>query len=240
MIERLSRASGLGMLCAVFGVLTPMTSLAAVGPGFTAGTYVAEITADEVNINKSADSEEVLMTAEAGDTFEVLDDLGNGWVKVRALDTEGYLPVSGNALVETASAQEIEEIQQEAIASSDSYRRSQLVDYAMQFLGGKYQYGGSDPHTGVDCSGFTRYVLLNGAGVNLARSSRYQAQQGTPVSADEMQPGDLLFYGSASNINHVGMYIGNGQIIHASTESTGIKISPWNYKTPVKITNVLG
>ena len=72
------------------------------------------------------------------------------------------------------------------------------------------------------------------------RSSGAQAQQGQAISADQMQPGDLIFYGSGSRINHVGMYIGDGQIVHASTEETGIKLSPWNYRTPVKITNVLG
>ena len=102
-------------------------------------------------------------------------------------------------------------------------------------------YGGTDPHVGVDCSGFTRYVLQYGAGVTLNRSSRGQASQGVPVSADQMQPGDLLFYGgSVNSIDHVAMYIGNGQVVHASTERTGIKTSPWNYRTPVRITNVLG
>ncbi len=60
------------------------------------------------------------------------------------------------------------------------------------------------------------------------------------MSADQMQPGDLIFYGGGSGINHVAMYIGNGQIVHASTESTGIKLSDWNYRNPVKIMNVLG
>ena len=56
----------------------------------------------------------------------------------------------------------------------------------------------------------------------------------------QMQPGDLIFYGSGRGINHVAMYIGDGKVVHASTERTGIKTSPWNYRTPVKIVNVLG
>ena len=55
-----------------------------------------------------------------------------------------------------------------------------------------------------------------------------------------MQPGDLLFYGSKSNINHVAMYIGDGKIVHASTERTGITISNWNYRNPVKIMSIMG
>ena len=69
---------------------------------------------------------------------------------------------------------------------------------------------------------------------------RRASQQGIAISADQMQPGDLIFYGSGRSINHVAMYIGNGQIVHASTERTGITVSNWNYRNPVKIVNVLG
>ena len=82
--------------------------------------------------------------------------------------------------------------------------------------------------------------MLHGAGVPINRSSRAQAQQGIDVSADQMRPGDLVFYGKGGRINHVAMYIGNGQVVHASTEKTGIKVSPWNYRAPAKIKNMLG
>ncbi len=87
-----------GLVCGMLMMTVPMTSMAAIGPGFEEGTYIATITADSVNINKAKDSEEVLTTAKAGDTYEVLEDLGNGWMKIRVNDTEGYLPVSENAL----------------------------------------------------------------------------------------------------------------------------------------------
>jgi cell wall-associated NlpC family hydrolase len=118
--------------------------------------------------------------------------------------------------------------------------RQTVVDYALSFVGGRYVYGGTNPNSGVDCSGFTKYVLENAAGVSVGRTSRDQAAEGISISAEEMQPGDLLFYGSGSYISHVAMYIGNGQIVHASTERTGIKVSQWNYKTPVRIVNMLG
>lgn len=229
-----------GAVCGMLLMMSPFTSMASIGPGFTEGTYIATVTAESVNINKSRDSEEVLCTAGVGSTYEVLEDLGNGWVKIAVNDTEGYLPVTGNALVEQSGTEEMAEIKEEAAAASESSMRQQVVDFALQFVGGRYRYGGSDPNTGVDCSGFTRYVLQNGAGIPMSRSSATQAAQGTAVSADQMQPGDLLFYGSKSRINHVAMYIGSGQVVHASTESTGIKVSPWNYRTPVKIVNVLG
>ena len=81
--------------------------------------------------------------------------------------------------------------------------------------------------------------MQNGAGIGMNRSSVTQATQGRAISANQMQPGDLIFYGSGSHINHVAMYIGNGQIVHASTYKTGIKISNWNYRAPVKIISML-
>ena len=116
--------------------------------------------------------------------------------------------------------------------------RQNLVDYALQFVGGPYRAGGNDPHTGVDCSGFVRYVMQHGAGISMNRSSGSQATQGHAVNSSQMQPGDLLFYSGGSGINHVAMYIGDGKIVHASTYATGIKISQWNYRNPVKIVSM--
>ena len=96
-----------GAVCGMLMIMNPFTSMASIGPGFTAGTYVATITSESVNINRNMDSEEVLMTARTGNTYEVLEDLGNGWMKVRVNDTEGYLPVSGNATVKQVTEDEI-------------------------------------------------------------------------------------------------------------------------------------
>ena len=142
-------------------------------------------------------------------------------------------------LEETGGAAVQEEEEAVHIDKSMSFRQ-EIVDYALTFLGGPYRYGGSDPRTGVDCSGFVRYVLSNAGGIQIPRSSRAQATQGIPITADEMRPGDLLFYGSGSGINHVAMYIGSGKIVHASTYKTGIKISNWDYRPPVRIMDVIG
>ena len=120
-------------------------------------------------------------------------------------------------------------------AEATANARQNLVNYALQCVGGPYRAGGNDPRTGVDCSGFVRYVMQNGAGISMNRSSGSQATQGYAVSSSQMQPGDLLFYSGGSGINHVAMYIGDGKIVHASTYATGIKISKWNYRNPVKI-----
>ena len=118
--------------------------------------------------------------------------------------------------------------------------RSEIVTYALQFVGNRYKYGGTNPNTGVDCSGFTSYVMRHAAEVELPHSSGGQSRMGRVVSSSEMRPGDIISYGSGKRINHVALYIGNGQIVHASTEKTGIKVSRWNYRTPVRIVNVLG
>lgn len=137
-----------------------------------------------------------------------------------------------------AEAAEKAAAEAEAAAASVSTTRQNLVNFALQFVGGPYRAGGNDPHTGADCSGFVKYVMQNGAGISMNRSSGSQATQGRAISSSEMQPGDLIFYGSGSGINHVAMYIGNGQIVHASTYRTGIKVSNWNYRSPVKIVSM--
>ena len=129
---------------------------------------------------------------------------------------------------------------EEALAREKEELRQEVVDYALSFVGGRYVWGGEDPHSGADCSGFVRYVLSNTAGVSMSRSSYEQAREGATVSPEEMQPGDLLFYGNGRRVNHVAMYIGDGQIVHASTAKTGIKISRWNYRTPVRIASFIG
>ena len=133
------------------------------------------------------------------------------------------------AAAETAAAE---------AAEATANARQNLVNYALQFVGGPYRAGGNDPRTGVDCSGFVRYVMQHGAGISMNRSSGSQATQGHAVNSSQMQPGDLLFYSGGSGINHVAMYIGDGKIVHASTYATGIKISKWNHRNPVKIVSM--
>lgn len=117
--------------------------------------------------------------------------------------------------------------------SSSSALRNAVVAYALQFVGNPYVYGGSSLTNGTDCSGFTMSVYAN-FGYSLPHQSGSQSGCGTRVSLDSLLPGDLLFYtNGGSSIGHVALYIGNGQVVHASTPSTGIKISSANYRTPL-------
>lgn len=116
--------------------------------------------------------------------------------------------------------------------------RSAVVAYAKQFLGNPYVYGGTSLTNGADCSGFTMSVFAH-FGISTGRSSRDQAAKGKEIAVSDVQPGDLLFYASGNYINHVAMYIGDGQVIHSSTAKSGIKISPSNYRTPCKAVSFL-
>ena len=101
-------------------------------------------------------------------------------------------------------------------------------------------WGGTSLTKGADCSGFTMKVMQN-FGVSLPHYSGAQAKMGKAVKSSEMRPGDLIFYANSSGtVNHVALYIGNGQIVHAASRKSGIKISAWNYRSPVAIRNVLG
>ena len=117
-------------------------------------------------------------------------------------------------------------------SASDSSLGQQIADYAVQFVGNPYVYGGTSLTNGTDCSGFTMSVMSN-FGIGLARTAADQSYGGTSVAISDIMPGDLLFYSDGSGISHVALYIGGGQIVHAATESQGIIISNYNYDTPV-------
>lgn len=119
-----------------------------------------------------------------------------------------------------------------------SATRTAIVAYAKQFLGNPYVYGGTSLTEGADCSGFTMKVFEH-FGISTGRSSRDQAAKGKEISIDAVQPGDLLFYASGDYINHVALYIGGGQIIHASTPKNGIMITTAYYRTPYKAVTFL-
>ena len=119
--------------------------------------------------------------------------------------------------------------------------RYKVIDYACQFIGNPYVWGGTSLTDGADCSGYVQSVLRH-FGVYVPRTSREQAVVGIPVeSPDKLQPGDLIFYANSSGtVNHVAMYIGNGMIVNAGSSKSGILINTYNYRTPVAMRNVIG
>lgn len=109
----------------------------------------------------------------------------------------------------------------------------QIADYGLQFVGNPYVYGGTSLTSGTDCSGFTQGVYAH-FGITIPRTSTEQRSAGREVAYEDAQPGDLICYAG-----HVAIYIGNGQIVHASTPTTGIKVSPAAYRTILSVRRVL-
>ena len=120
-------------------------------------------------------------------------------------------------------------------ASSGSASGQAVADYAVQFVGNPYVYGGTSLTNGADCSGFVQSVYKN-FGYSLSRTAASQAGDGKKVSLDSLQPGDLLFY---HGYGHVAIYIGGGQVVHASNKATGIKISSYDYSPIDKAVRVI-
>ena len=175
------------------------------------------------------------------DTKEMYNNLEN-WMCIsidneKAFVSKDFVKVTFN-LDRAVSINESGLASKTSSDSSDSSNLTNMVSYAMQFLGNPYVWGGTSLTNGTDCSGFVMRIYEH-FGYSLPRTSAAQAGATKTVSCGDVRPGDLFFYGSGG-VSHVAMYIGNGQIIHASNPRTGIKISSAYYRTPVKIGRVIG
>ncbi len=199
---------------------------------------VVVVKVNGLNVREEPNTESGILTQilenEELDYLETLDD---GWIKVAVDDEEAYV-ASEYVTVESKLATAIT-MTELLYGAGVSDVRVELVEYAKQFLGNPYVWGGTSLTKGADCSGFVLSVFKK-FGVKLPHYSGSQAQCGTKISASELQPGDLIFYSRGKEkIGHVAIYIGNGQIIHASNKKSGIKISKYNYRTPVKYVRIL-
>lgn len=119
----------------------------------------------------------------------------------------------------------------QTVMAAEGSEGEEIVDYALQFEGNPYVYGGTSLTNGADCSGFVMSVFQE-FGYELPRVAAAQYEQSEKKDIADLEPGDLVFYGSGG-ISHVALYIGDEQIIHASTSATGIKISDYDYQQPV-------
>ncbi len=199
-------------------------------------TMTATVDTETLYVREAMNTDCKIVALVSGDeSLEVLEQQ-DGWAKVQVDSDQGYISLDyatvGYSLPKAESVTELKE------SNSLSGTRVSIVEYAKQFLGNPYVWGGTSLTKGADCSGFTMSIYSH-YGVSLPHSSSAQSQMGTRVSADEVKPGDLLFYGSGNHVNHVAMYIGGGKVIHASTERTGIKISNAFYRTPITIRRFL-
>ena len=207
-------------------------------------TLMAVVKVDGLRVRTEPSTESKIWTQlSSEEKYPVLQQL-DGWVQIE-LDTaedadNAYLSTRDNNVeVRYALPEAIKFSPLEEKANKELSRRTQIVNYALQFVGNPYVWGGTSLTKGADCSGFTMKVLEH-FGIYLPHYSGSQAKMGRSVSSSEMRPGDLIFYAnSGGTINHVAMYIGNGQIVHAASRRSGIKISTWNYRQPKAIRNVI-
>ena len=171
------------------------------------------------------------------------------WCEIESGEIKGYISseylLTGEKANEKAEALMVEGVELETAITLMEYRygkgvtdiQMEICEFARQFVGNPYRWGGTSLTNGADCSGFTLSVYAN-YGVSLPHSSKAQANCGTRIDLSELQPGDLVFYGG-SNIHHVAMYIGNGQVVHAQSTNTGIVVSSMNYNTPTRAVRIL-
>ena len=219
--------------------------------------YCATVEVPALNVRQEQSTEsECIGSVTGGQEMDVLGETDE-WVEIRYNDdTVGYVAkefveVAWNyptamtleeeqAMIEAALAEKAAKSAQITSRSSEIAvlppvntsaeglaLGQEIASYACQFVGNPYVYGGSSLTNGTDCSGFTMAVYAQ-FGYSLSHSSAVQMSQGTAVSLDAVQPGDIICYSG-----HVGLYIGGGQIVHASTESTGIIISNMYYTSPI-------
>lgn len=197
---------------------------------------MARVTTDSLKVRAEANTDsEVVTLVPNGEELEVASVDGD-WVKVFLDDEEvfvsaEYVKVSS----ELGTAVTMTEL---LYGQGVSNVRVDLCQYAKEFLGNPYVWGGTSLTKGADCSGYVLSIFKK-YGVSLPHSSVAQAGSGTTIKVSEAQPGDLIFYGNGKSINHVAIYIGNGQVIHASNPKTGIRISNVSYRSPVKAVRVL-
>ena len=110
-----------------------------------------------------------------------------------------------------------------AMAGDDGFAQK-LLGKAMQLIGVKYRFGGTNPETGLDCSGYVQYVYKSSVGVNLPRTAAEQARIGERVATSEVRPGDMVFFNTRGfNNSHVGIYVGNGMFVHAPNSRSRVR-----------------
>lgn len=201
-----------------------------------AKSIIATTNTQTVYIRTEPNTECTIWTAmPEGEDIPVIEDMGD-WIKVDLDGEECYVCAKYvDISEELPRAMTMTEVR---YGEGVSDVRVSLVNYACQFIGNRYVWGGTSLTKGVDCSGFTMQVYAK-YGISLPHNASAQSGYGTRVKSSEAKPGDLFFYSKGGRINHVAIYIGNGQVVHASSPKTGIKVSNAFYRTPTCVVRLI-
>lgn len=225
---------------------------------------VAKVQTETLRVRKKASTNSKIVTLASEDDKLKVKKQTDDWAKVKVDGQTGYVSKDyakvtysfgkAKSMKQIQAEQEAKEAKKRAeeaarsksvstTSSGSSATGSRIASYAQQFVGNPYRYGGNSLTSGIDCSGFTQQIMAK-FGYSISRTSSSQSGDGRAVSTSNLRAGDLVFYGDGGSIDHVALYIGGGQVVHASNSAPyprgGIKISNVNYRTPICARRVIG
>ena len=216
-----------GVLLFMFYKKFAAVVLSAVLVGVVPSVVFADV--DGVSAVSDGDVEELSIEDDFSDGADSISAFASALADKTVSEVQGYQEAKAEAEV---IAQERLEAEAAAEAARLEKRRG-IVDFALQFVGNPYVYGGTSLTNGADCSGFVMSVFAE-FGYELPRVAAAQCSASEKKSVADIEAGDLVFYGEGC-IDHVALYIGDGKIVHASTAATGIKVSDYDYRAPAAV-----
>ena len=205
--------------------------------------------ADGISAVSDGDVEELSIEDDFSDGADSISAFASALADKTVSEVQGYQEAKAEAeviaqerLEAEAAAEAARKAEEERKAAEEAARkaeeerlakRQEIVDFALQFVGNPYVYGGTSLTNGADCSGFVMSVFAQ-FGYELPRVAAAQCAASEKKDVSNIEVGDLVFYGDGG-IDHVALYIGDGKIVHASTAATGIKVSDYNYRAPAAV-----
>lgn len=217
--------------------------LSAVLVGVVPSVVFADV--DGVSAVSDGDVEELFIEDDFSDGADSISAFASALADKTVSEVQGYQEAKAEAEViaqerleaeaaaEAAEAARKAEEERKAAEAARLEMRQGIVDFALQFVGNPYVYGGTSLTNGADCSGFVMSVFAE-FGYELPRVAAAQCSASEKKSVADIEAGDLVFYGEGG-IDHVALYIGDGKIVHASTAATGIKVSDYDYRAPAAV-----
>ena len=214
---------------------------------------VAKVQTETLRVRKKASTDSKIVTLVSEDDKLKVKKQTDDWAKVKVDGQTGYVSKDyakvtysfgkAKSMKQIQAVQAAKKASVSVSSSGSSATGSRIASYAQQFIGNPYRYGGNSLTSGIDCSGFTQQIMAK-FGYSISRTSSSQAGEGRAVSTSNLRAGDLVFYGNGGSIDHVAVYIGGGQVVHASNSAPyprgGIKISNVNYRTPICARRIIG
>lgn len=229
-----------GVLLFMFYKKFAAVVLSAVLVGVVPSVVFADV--DGVSAVSDGDVEELSIEEDFSDGADSISAFASALADKTVSEVQGYQEAKAEAeviaqerLEAEAAAEAARKAEEERKAAEVARleKRQGIVDFALQFVGNPYVYGGTSLTNGADCSGFVMSVFAE-FGYELPRVAAAQCAASEKKDVSDIEAGDLVFYGDGG-IDHVALYIGDGKIVHASTAATGIKVSDYNYRAPAAV-----